>query len=86
MFLYELSTPPRVARFKDDPVVYDYAMSWYQTPEEFAGPDAELMEDLYEIDGTKFDVAPLTANLGGLARYMTYEIRKPSSLEKQPLQ
>ena len=66
MFLYKLSTPPGVARFKDDPVVNCNSMACSQTPEEFTGPDAELMESLYEIDGTKFDHAPLIADLGGL--------------------
>ena len=66
MFLYKLSTPPGVARFKYDRLVNATRMSWCQTPEEFAGPDAELMESLYEIDGTKFDHAPLIADLGGL--------------------
>ena len=66
MFLYEISSPSKTFTFKYDPAVSTYAQSWSQTPEEFVGPDAELVEDLYEIDGTKFDVAPLTANLGGL--------------------
>ena len=66
MILYKISTPFTVFRFKYDPVVNDYDLSNCQTPEEFTGPDAELMEDLQDIDGTKFDVAPLTAGLGGL--------------------
>ena len=66
MFLYEISPPSKVFTFKDDPVVNCNSMAWCQTPEEFAGPDAELVEDLYEIDGTKFDHAPLIADLGGL--------------------
>ena len=66
MFLYKISAPYTVFTFKYDPVVNDYDLSWSQTPEEFTGPDAELIEEIQDIDGSELDRPSLTGRLGGL--------------------
>ena len=66
MFLYEILPPFKAFWFKHDREINDYGMSWCQTPEEFTGPDAELIEEIQDYDGSELDRAPLTARLGGL--------------------
>ena len=66
MILYNISSARRTFGFTQTSTMNDYTMCCYQTPEEFAGPDAELMEEIQDVDGTEYDHAPLTVRLGGL--------------------